>query len=115
MADKLQKRIPMFFFDYPLHSNAQLRHSLLWEYDLTHFDWQVMRNVVVQRVIERGRRVDFYAILNQYGLEGVKEAIKQIPYLNPKDLSFVCSVFELNKEELKCYTTKPSALQHWNS
>lgn len=105
----------MFFSDYPLHVNAQLRSSLLWEYDLTRFDWQAMRNVVVQRVIERGRKDDFYAILNRYGEEGVKEAIKQIPYLNPKDLSFVCSVFELKKEELKCCTTKPSARQHWSS
>ncbi len=105
----------MFFSDYPSHSNAQLRPSLIWEYDLVRFDWQAMRNVVVQRVIERGRKDDFYAILNRYGLDEVKEAIKQIPYLNPKDLSFVCSVFELKKEELKCCTTKPSAWQHWNS
>jgi hypothetical protein len=105
----------MFFSDYPLHSNARLRYSLLWEYDMAHFDWQAMRNVVVQRVIERGRKDDFYAILNQYGLEEVKEAIKRIPYLNPKDLSFVCSVFELNKEELKCCISKQSTRQHWNS
>jgi len=28
--------------------------SLLWEYDLTNFDWDDMKTVVVQRVIERG-------------------------------------------------------------
>lgn len=105
----------MFFSDYKEHKNAELRKSLLWEYDMSRFDWQVMRNIVVQRVIERGRKDDFYAILNQYGLNGVKEAIRQITYLNPKDLSFACTVFGLKKEELKCCTQKPSVPQHWHS
>jgi len=56
-----------------------------------------MRNVVVQRVIERGRMDDYYAVLNRYGLKEVKETIKQIPYLNMRDISFVCSVFDLKK------------------
>lgn len=105
----------MFFEDYKLHNEAQIRETLFWEYDLGCFDWQAMRSLVVQRVVERGRVVDFYAILNLYGLEGVKEAIKDIPCLNPKDLAFVCSVFELKKEDLKCYTRKQSRHQHWNS
>lgn len=105
----------MFFDDYKLHRIAQVRKTLLWEYDPDQFDWQSMRTLVVQRVVERGRMDDFYAIMNLYGLEGVKDAIREIPYLNPKDLSFVCSVFELRKEELKCYTKQQSAIQHWNS
>lgn len=94
----------MFFDNYKFHQKAQVRKSLLWEYDLDHLNWQDMHTVVVQRVIERGRLNDFYALLNLYGPKGVKDAIKQIPYLNSKDLSFVCSVFNLKKEDLKCYT-----------
>lgn len=105
----------MFFDNYSQHKEAKVRPSLLWEYDMDRFDWQEMRTLVVQRVIERGRMDDFYAILNMYGLEGVKDAIKNIPYLNPKDESFVCSVFDIKKEELKCYTRKQSSHQHWNS
>lgn len=105
----------MFFDNYQQQIHSQIRPSLFWEYDLEHFDWQAMRTLVVQRVIERGRMNDFYAILNMYGLEGVKESIKEIPSMNPKDLSFVCSVFELKKEELKCYIQKLSRPQHWNS
>ena len=92
----------MFFDDYKQHADAQVRTSLLWEYDLARFDWQKMRTLVVQRVVERGRRDDFYAILNLYGLEGVREGIREIPTLNPKDRSFVCTTFHLKKEELKC-------------
>lgn len=97
----------MFFDDYKQHADAQVRTSLLWEYDLARFDWQKMRTLVVQRVVERGRRDDFYAILNLYGLEGVREGIREIPTLTPKDRSFVCTTFHLKKEELKCCTQKP--------
>lgn len=105
----------MFFDDYKQHTDAQVRHSLFWEYDMARFDWEKMRTLVVQRVIERGRKNDFFAILNMYGVDGVKESIKEIPTMNPKDVSFVCAVFNLKKEDLKCYIRKRSRPQHWNS
>ena len=74
-----------------------------------------MRNEVVQRVLERGRMDDFYAILNLYGVEGVKAALREIPYMNDKDMNFACVAFDLRKEELKCYTKKQSMPLHWNS
>ncbi len=105
----------MFFDNYNLHQKAKIRRTLLWDYNTDKVNWQDIRIVVVQRVIERGRPDDFYALLNLYGPEGVKEAIKKIAYLNAKDLSFVCSVFNLKKEDLKCYTKQQSTIQHWNS
>lgn len=105
----------MLFDDYKKHSASTIRPSLLWEYDLDCFDWQAMRNVVVQRVLERGRINDFYAILNLYGIDGVKEALKQVPYMNDKDMNFACITFNLNKEDLKCYTQRQYRAQHWNS
>jgi hypothetical protein len=105
----------MPFEDYFNHKNAEVRPTLLWEYDLSNFDWQKMRNEVVQRVLERGRMDDFYAILNLYGVEGVKAALREIPYMNDKDMNFACVAFDLRKEELKCYTRKQSMPLHWNS
>ena len=105
----------MLFEDYLNHKNAEVRTTLLWEYDLSNFDWQKMRNEVVQRVLERGRMDDFYAILNLYGVEGVKAALREIPYMNDKDMNFACVAFDLRKEELKCYTKKQSIPLHWNS
>ena len=78
----------MFFDNYKQHTDAQIRQSLFWEYDMSRFDWEKMRTLVVQRVIERGRKDDFFAILNRYGVEGVKESIKEIPTMNAKDISF---------------------------
>jgi len=105
----------MFFDNYKKHQDARLRSSLLWEYDLDRFDWDAMQNVVLQRVIERGRTDDFYAVLNLYGLEGFKEGIKNIPSLSKKEMIFVSTVFGIKKQELKCYTQKQLRQKHWNS
>ncbi len=105
----------MFFKDYKTKSNAQIRESLLWEYRKDDVDYGKMKSIIVQRVIERGRMNDFYAILNIYGVNEVKIIIKNLPYLNDKDIAFVCAVFDLRKENLKCYIKKQLQKQHWNS
>ena len=87
--------------------------TLLWEYDLTHFDWQRSRKIVVQRIIERGWLKDYFAAFDLYGgIEGFREIIKEVPSLSARDMNFVCTVFNLKKEELRCYTRKLSRLEH---
>ena len=100
---------------YQEHTDAKLDTSLLWEYDLSHFDYQQMRNVVVQRVVERGWPDDWYAMLNLYGEDGVKSAIKEIAYFNDKDMNFVSKVFEIPFKEMKCYEKKQLRQGHWKS
>jgi hypothetical protein len=90
----------MPFADYKYHTDASIRPSLLWEYYLTNFDWLKLRTIVVERVLERGRREDFYAMLNLYSLHGVKEALKEVPYMNDRDMNFACHAFGLRKEDL---------------
>ena len=105
----------MFFYDFKDHPEARVNPSLLWEYDMDHFDFQEMRHIVVQRVVERGWKEDWNAILNLYSLEGVIEAIREIPYLNDKDMHFVSMIFEIPISELKCYGKIRSNPAHWNS
>lgn len=98
----------LFFDDWKEKSKgAEISTTLLWEYDLTHFDWQEMSTVVIQRIIERGWMKDFYAAIRLYGgIENVKKIIRNIPVLSEKDMNFVCAAFGLEKKDLKCYTRK---------
>jgi len=98
----------IYLSDYKKHPEAEINPALLWEYDLSDFDFQQMRNVVVQRVIERGWPNDWYAALNLYGEKGMKEAIESIPYLNDKDMNFVSKAFEIPLSKMKCYKAKIS-------
>jgi len=104
----------MLFSDYKNHKNAVINPKLLWEYDLNGFDYIGMRNLVVQRVVERGWPDDYFAILNLYGEDGVKDAIRQISSLNKKDMNFVSKVFSIPLTELKCYSRQLSKNPHWS-
>lgn len=112
---KLLKMNFIYLEDYKKHPEAKINPTLLWEYDLADFDYQQIRNIVVQRVIERGWPSDWWAALNMYGEKGMKEAIKSIPYLNDRDMNFVSKVFEIPLSKMKCYARKQSQPIHWNS
>lgn len=105
----------MYFGDYKKHATAQLDLGLLWEYDLKRIDYEQMRDIIVERVIQRGWPDDWYFILNRYGLDGVRAAIKNIAYLNNKDIRFVSNEFDIPLTAMKCYTKKRSAKLHWSS
>ena len=105
----------MVILDKYTQSGHTFNPALLWEYDLQEFDWQAARTLIVQRVIERGHPEDYYAAFDIYGgIDNFREAIKAIPYLSPIDINFVCSIFNLKKEELKCCKHRQSSQRHWN-
>ena len=94
----------------------RINTALLWDQDLSRFDWWEGRRLVVQRVIERGRPEDFCAAFRLYGgIEGFRDIAKEVPYLSPIDMNFVCVYFHLQKEELKCYTLQQSRAQRFSS
>ena len=104
------------FDDYKKYGACSVSPSLLWEYDLSDFDWWKSRKIVVQRILERGWLEDYYTGFNLYGgIEGFREIIKEIPFLSPRDMNFACIVLDLKKEDLKCYTRKLSRERLLNS
>lgn len=90
---------------YTVTGAERVRPSLLWEYDLTSFDWQAMRAIVVQRVCERGLLTDFYGILRLYGYKAIQEIIRnEIKcFYNSIDLEFTCFLFNIEITETHAY------------
>ena len=85
-------------------NESDISPALLWEYNLENFDWEKMKAIVVQRVIERGQRKDFYAAINLYGgVDNFIEIIKQVPHLNRRDMNYVSKGFDIDLKDLKCY------------
>lgn len=105
----------MYFDDFKNHPGATLNPHLLWEYKLSDFDFDEMRSVVIQRVIERGWPGDWYFILNKYGVDVIKATIKELAYLNDKDMNFVSHQFDIPLTSMKCYEKKRSMNTHWSS
>jgi hypothetical protein len=105
----------MFFDGFENFPDAKINPTLFWEYDYAAINYAEMREVIVQRVIERGWPDDWYAMLNVYGVDEVKRTIKNLPYLNDKDLNFVSKLFDIPLTNIKCYGKKQSASHYWNS
>lgn len=107
----------MIFDDWKDKSEGlEVSRRLLWEYDLSDFDWHKMRTVVVGRVIERGWPEDYYAAIRLYGgMDNFREIIKEVPDLSERDASFVVTAFHLDKKDLRCYKRKQSRERLLNS
>jgi hypothetical protein len=95
----------MYFNDWQKHKDAKIGYWLFWEYNMDKFDFQIMRGLVVERVLERGSKNDYYAMFNMYGgINGVKQIIiHKVPFLRDTDLNYVETVFNLKREDLACY------------
>ncbi len=76
--------------------------------DMKNFDWEKCKQIVVERVIERGMDQDFYTIFRMYGgVEGVREIAKNIKHFRwPWDANFVSMVFDIKQEDMLCYKRK---------
>jgi len=93
--------------DWKNYSHLKISPAILWEYDLSRFDWQKMSRVVVLRVIQYGNKDDWYAMLNLYGgKKKVTEIIRQIKNIPVRDANYTAIVLEMDKKELSCYTPR---------
>ena len=81
----------MIIFDRYEQNKGKYRISpaLLWEYDLQRFD--------------------LYG-----GIEDFRGILREVATLPERDMNFVCKVFDLKKEELRCYTRRQLLLQLWD-
>jgi hypothetical protein len=89
---------------------------LLWDMDMERFDFQKGRALVAERVAERGKLEDFYALFSLYGgVKKVRDIYKnEVSSLNARALAFICLAFNLKKEEMKCYTQKRLKAIPWD-
>lgn len=97
------------FNNWRKHKKCDINRSILWEYDTKspEWNWNYMKEVVVQRVLENGRPDDYYAMLQLYGgKRKVRDIIKSIPHLQPREMNWACVLFNLKKEDLRCCTRK---------
>lgn len=92
-----------------VYSIADLSPHLFWDVDRGKLDWEKNKQLIVERVIQRGNRPDLHLVIAYYGKEETGEVLKQVPWLNEKDMAFVHVYFGIPFNEMKCYTKGQSA------
>lgn len=87
---------------------------LFWDIDRSTLDLERKARYVIGRVVTHGMLEDWNLIKAYYGLERIKNEMLQERYLDKKSLSFLSCIFEIPKEQFRCYTTQQSIPTHWN-
>lgn len=87
---------------------------LFWDIDRTTLDLDSKVRYVIGRVVTHGMLKDWNLIKTYYGLERIKNEMLQERYLDKRSLSFLSCIFELPKEQFRCYTTQQSTPTHWD-
>ncbi|MFY8189195.1 MAG: DUF6922 domain-containing protein [Flavobacterium sp.] len=61
---------------------------LLWEYDLTTFNYEKSYKIVIERVLERGTMEDWKEMTRFYSMEQILETIEWSAQLDRRDKDF---------------------------
>lgn len=91
-----------------------IRRGLFWDVDVDLLDEQKHKTYIVQQVLSYGTIEEFRMILDYYGTEEVKETLKMAGYFDPKTFSFILRFFDIDKDEMQCYTKKRLNQPHWS-
>ena len=85
-------------------------NHLFW--DVSDVDWDLHRNFIISRVMDRGTLEDVRLVWNHYGAESVKAALLRAPALQRKTIHFFANQFHLDLRDFRSYR-KSQELGTW--
>jgi hypothetical protein len=88
---------------------------LFWDVDLDGFELNKYQSFFIQRVLEYGKIKDWELIKQLYGMEAIKIAALNARSLDAVTLSFVSTIFNIDKTEFRCYKHRQLFPNLWNS
>ena len=86
---------------------------LFWETDYDKIDWANKARYVIERVVKLGFVEDWRFIQQYYGMDRIRDEMLQSRDLDLKTLSFLSVIFDIPKEQFRCYTHIQSNPGHW--
>lgn len=79
---------------------------IFWDVNFEQIDYDIKANFVIERVFERGDVEDIRQCRRYYGDKKVTEALLKAKYLPLHTIYFVSAIFDINKENFRCYTLR---------
>jgi hypothetical protein len=86
---------------------------LFWDIALETLDLDRHAPYVIDRVLSLGTMEDFRKIKSYYGIEKIKQVVKDARYLDDKVLHFCSLYFNIPLPDFRCYTHRPLTTSHW--
>lgn len=98
----------------PITINDFSKH-LFWDVDLEGFDFEKHKTHLIQKVLEYGLIKDWNLLKTKYGLEVIKDVSLNLRSLDAVTLSYLSTIFNIEKTEFRCYKHKQLYPTYWNS
>lgn len=88
---------------------------LFWDVDLNGFDFELHKVHLIHKVLEYGMLKDWNLLKEKYGLETIKEVSLNLRTLDAVTLSYLSTIFNIDKTEFRCYKHRQLFPNLWNS
>ncbi|MBD0288701.1 MAG: hypothetical protein M3342_25140 [Bacteroidota bacterium] len=93
----------------------KLSKQAFWDTNMTTIDPETHAAFVIEKVFEYGTWQDMLAVTRYYGEERVKSNLVKSRFFFPDTISLISTIFNINREEMACSTSKPHRLNASNS
>ena len=94
----IHKLTPTLFWDTDIHSLSEADHA----------------GFIIQRVCMLGTWNDWILVQSFYGMDQIKRELLNARYLDKKTLNYFSIIFDIPKNEFRCYSFQQSSQNHWN-
>jgi len=88
---------------FNLKAKPKFSKACFWDMNYKKLDLENSKNFIITRVLNRGGSKDEIELFKYYGWDVIKEEVVKTRYLNVKILNYVSLLFEINKEDFRCF------------
>lgn len=86
---------------------------IFWDVDPAAIDHDGQKDFVICRVFERGDVKDIREARRYYGDKDIVKALTEAKWLPYDVFVFVKNLFDLSKNDFRCYTLQPLSQEPW--
>lgn len=86
-----------------MKEKPKLSRYLFWDTDPDKIDYDKHPRYVIEKVVTMGQFEDWQEIKRYYGIEMIKNKCLEVRSFDPKTLSFLSVIFDVPKEQFRCY------------
>ena len=97
------------------YSVNDLSKHLFWDVDISMLSFENSKEQIIYKVVEFGLIKDWNIIKEIYNLETIKAVSLEFRSLDVVTLSFLATIFNINKSEFRCYKHRQLYPNLWNS
>lgn len=91
-----------------------LSPHLFWDVAIKEIDKEQHRTFILERVMRYGRLNDWLVLKRLYGLPEIKAIALDARDLDDFSIAFLSLIFNIKKEDFRCYKQKQLQPSFWN-